>query len=68
LIQCSLTDFTLIIEGTTKQAEEEAVSLEKNLKVIYGLKSKFTAEFVNNIPIDKSGKFRWIENRIQEIK
>lgn len=66
IIQNSLSNFELIIEANkNNQSILEANNIVLNLKKIYGSGVTFTQHFVDNIPVDKSGKFRWIECKIK---
>ena len=66
LIQHSFIDFELIIEGVQEKAETEVKEIVALFKKIYGDKSKITVKYVDVIPTDKSGKFRWIECRLNK--
>lgn len=65
IIQKSIGELDLLIESkkNTKSIKELKI-LINDLKMIYGNDTKFNIDFVDKISVDKSGKFRWIESRI----
>ncbi len=71
IIQNDINDFELIFEIIVDEKNEdlnkEVENLLKDFYKIYGQKAKFKITFTNKIPLGKSGKFRWIECRINKI-
>lgn len=66
IIQNSLSNFDLIIEAKKNEKTlNEAKNLISDLKKIYGRQINMNLQFVNKIPVDNSGKFRWIECKIK---
>ncbi len=65
IIQHSFIDFEIIFEAlgdnTTRKEVKKVID---DLKKIYGEDAKMTIHYTNKIPVDKSGKFRWIECNI----
>lgn len=65
IIQHQINEFELIIEGaSTLDIHSEVQQLIFDLKKIYGFAAKFQVSFIDKIPSDPSGKFRWIECKI----
>ncbi|OQA80073.1 MAG: Phenylacetate-coenzyme A ligase [bacterium ADurb.Bin243] len=65
LIQNDINVFDLIVEGPrTSELSAEASGVVKGLKKIYGKNAVFKIIVMEKIPVDKSGKFRWIECKI----
>ncbi|WP_374079917.1 hypothetical protein [Bdellovibrio bacteriovorus] len=68
IIQLAIGDFKVILE-TKHDAEysplrREIAEVVKNLTKIYGARSNFEVSLTDKIPVDPSGKFRWIECKI----
>lgn len=67
IIQHDYEQFELLLEGTDDAVcREESEKIKNALKNIYGEKSKFEINFVDTMPGEKSGKFKWIECRIKK--
>ena len=69
IIQHTFIDFELIFEvledDTTRKEVNNVVN---DLKKIYGENANMTIRYNDKIPVDKSGKFRWIECNINKDK
>lgn len=67
LVQYSFEKIQIIAEGDqTEKTKNEILKLIAELKAIYGEKMNFEYNIVDFIPTDKSGKFRWVECKIQK--
>ena len=66
IIQNSLIDFNVIFETTKKENSlMEIENIINDLKKIYGKDSNMKINIVDKIPVDKSGKFKWIESNFK---
>ncbi len=66
IIQNSISELELIIETDEREsAIIEANNIVNDLKKIYGEEALFKIHFVDEIPVDPSGKFRWIKCNIK---
>jgi len=69
IIQLSSSELELMIEARESMAtRKELKQLIHDLKKIYGDDMDINSFFVEKIPVDKSGKFRWIECKIKNSK
>lgn len=70
IIQNAIGKFDLVFETKQQtispQLQEEVGKIIKDLKFIYGNSTDFNVIYIDTIPVDKSGKFRWIECRIKK--
>jgi len=69
IIQHTLNDFEIIFEAIENENTKKEVNyVVNNLKKIFGVNANMTIRYVEKIPVNKSGKFRWIECNINKNK
>lgn len=67
IIQHSLKEFELLIEADKNNLTiKEANKITSDLKKIFGSNINLITNIIDKIPVDRSGKFRWIENKIKK--